>query len=284
MTLTAEEAAQEFKGKPILAKGIVKDRAELIQKLGYKSEDVVVATPSGFEKLAWQIASISFILIAVGIGGFYFEMNSPGFGVGGIISLIAFGIFFFGNFIAGNLAGYEVVAVFILGAVLVVVELFLFPSIIIGVVGGCMMLGSLFYAMISRFDLSDIKEEKILPGDGVSLTEMISGPLTSLSIGLVGGMLLILLMMRYLHMVPLKGFVLNKELGDEIKESALTVNGSDNSMIGSEGVALMDLRPVGKIEVDGKTLDVITRGEFIEKGQRVRILAKEQMRTIVEIV
>lgn len=46
------------------------------------------------------------------------------------------------------------------------------------------------------------------------------------------------------------------------------------SYVGLEGVALTDLRPSGTVQLaDGKRLDVTTRGDYIEKGSRVEIIA-----------
>ena len=56
----------------------------------------------------------------------YLEFKSPGFGVAGILSAICFLLFFAGHYIAG-LTGFEVVAVFVLGLLLVLTELLFFP-------------------------------------------------------------------------------------------------------------------------------------------------------------
>ena len=102
LTLTADEACMEFEGKPLLAKGIVKSVEELLEKEGLGDVPVIVAEASGMEKFAYWVASFSGILILVGIGGAYLEMKTPGFGLGGGIALLAFGLFFFGNYAAAK--------------------------------------------------------------------------------------------------------------------------------------------------------------------------------------
>ena len=51
--------------------------------------------------------------------------------------------------------------------------------------------------------------------------------------------------------------------------------------VGREGVALSPLRPSGIGEVDGRRCDVITRGEWMDAGQRFRVEAVEGARLIV---
>jgi membrane-bound serine protease (ClpP class) len=50
---------------------------------------------------------------------------------------------------------------------------------------------------------------------------------------------------------------------------------------GKTGVALTPLRPAGTIEVDGARLDVVTQGEFIEKGKEVEVIKIEGGRIVV---
>ena len=58
----------------------------------------------GNSKFAEFISSnyMSILLLTVGFIGMILEIFIPGFGIGGIISIISFGLFFAGNMIAGN--------------------------------------------------------------------------------------------------------------------------------------------------------------------------------------
>lgn len=55
-------------------------------------------------------------------------------------------------------------------------------------------------------------------------------------------------------------------------------------MVGSRGVCLSTLRPAGGADFDGKKLDVVSEGEFIEKGSPVVIDRIEGLRIIVKKV
>jgi membrane-bound serine protease (ClpP class) len=46
-----------------------------------------------------------------------------------------------------------------------------------------------------------------------------------------------------------------------------------SSYIGQEGTALSDLRPSGIARINGKRVDVVTRGEYLEKNSSLRVHA-----------
>ena len=50
------------------------------------------------------------------------------------------------------------------------------------------------------------------------------------------------------------------------------------------GVAVTDLRPSGKAEVDGTLLEVLADGVFLDKGEPVRVISDDGMGVIVKRV
>ena len=54
------------------------------------------------------------------------------------------------------------------------------------------------------------------------------------------------------------------------------------SRIGEVGVAISPLRPGGKAQFGSKVLDVITQGDFIERGKAVKILSFSGHEAVVE--
>ncbi len=61
-------------------------------------------------------------------------------------------------------------------------------------------------------------------------------------------------------------------LEDELKAEHGQLNASDlEYLVGKEGVASTDLKPVGKCDIEGVEFDVRAEGRYIEKGTRVRI-------------
>ncbi len=64
--------------------------------------------------------------------------------------------------------------------------------------------------------------------------------------------------------------------------SGTAVKGGLESLLGKEGRALSPLRPAGVASIDGKRVDVVTRGLMIEKGARLKVTRIEGNRVIVD--
>src|SRR6184192_687795 len=188
LTLNAQEATEKFNGKPLLADGIADSVVDLMQKAGLKGKAVSLG-PTGFEQLAFWITTLAPLLLLGGIIGAYLEFKIPGATMPGIISAICFALFFLGHYLAG-LAGWEVVALFALGMVLVLIEILFFAhsTIVFGVVGVLLMLASMLWAMIDRY-----------PGETFFPTgRMLAMPLLNLFIAIVAAMLVIAILARFL--------------------------------------------------------------------------------------
>src|SRR5205823_15034855 len=102
--------------------------------------------PTGFEQLAFWITALAPLLLLGGIIGAYLEFKIPGVTMPGIISAICFALSFLGPYLAA-LASSEVVALFVLGLALVIIEILFFAhsTIVFGVVGVFLILASLFW-------------------------------------------------------------------------------------------------------------------------------------------
>lgn len=59
------------------------------------------------------------------------------------------------------------------------------------------------------------------------------------------------------------------------------VDRRDEKLAGHDGVAESFLRPAGTARIDGRRVDVVTRGEPIEAGTRIRVLEVEGNRVVV---
>src|SRR5438093_2486449 len=188
LTLNAQDATEKINSKPLLAEGIVDSIADLTKKAGLKG-NVVTIEPTGFEQIAFWITALAPLLLLGGILGAYLEFKIPGVTWPGIISAICFALFFLGHYLAG-LAGWEVVALFVLGLVLVLIEILFFvhSTIIFGVLGVFLMLASLLWTMVDHY-----------PGQNFFPTgKMLAVPLLNMFIVIVGSFIVIALLARYL--------------------------------------------------------------------------------------
>lgn len=279
LNLNTVRATEIIGGRPVLAKGVAHDLADLIAQEKLEGE-VVEATPLGMEAFAHWVQKLSFVLIIIGLAGAYLEMNSPGFGFPGLVSVCAFSLFFFGNYMAGNLAGYELAVLFALGLLLIAVEVFLFPgTIIAGLAGAVLVIATLGLAMVDRIDLE-------WKWSGLPSTEgwagIFRGSLYSLALGMAGALAAILLGMRFLPGTKMGSRLVLAEVVPT--GASLAAAEKVSEFVGLTGEATTDLRPSGKGIFGGRLFDIISDGEFIAKGRPLRIVKHEGSRIVVTAV
>ncbi len=270
LTLSAAEATRLYEGKPLLAAGTAATLEEMLTQAGLTGQ-VRRIEPTGFEQLALWITALAPIFLLGGIVGAYIEFKTPGFGVPGFLGMVCFAIFFAGHYLAG-LAGWEVVSVFVLGLLLVVGELLIYPGALIpGLLGALMMVGSLVWAMIDRY-----------PGDAWWPSgEMLTRPLINLGIAVLGGIGVALLLAKLLPKTSLYHYIVLDAASGAASASRVPVVNS-RMPLGAVGIAHTSLRPSGKVQFDGQACDVVTNGDFIDAGARVRVVAVDGTRVVVE--
>ncbi len=271
LTLTGKEAVMIMPdGKPLLAHGTAKDVKDLLAQEKIDPKHIIEAKPTGFEKIGLWIAWASPLLILLGVGGIYLEMKTPGFGIGGIVAIAAFGLFFFGNNVAGNLAGYETVGLLILGIVLLCIEFFVIPGTFVAGLGGALcIVAALFGGMISTWEWEHIFKDGNWKNYD-QLCSVIGPPLFKLALGLVGSCVLIILMMKYLPDTALMRGISNEQTsGGAAGEAVKMVK----VQCGDTGTTLTDLRPNGKALINGEICEVYSGQGLLGKGVRVRVEA-----------
>jgi membrane-bound ClpP family serine protease len=67
------------------------------------------------------------------------------------------------------------------------------------------------------------------------------------------------------------------------REDGVTAQSSDqNDYLGSVGLAITDLRPSGVATIDDQRLDVVTRGEYLEKQTEIIVIAVRGNQIVVK--
>ena len=272
LTLTAEEAVKTYGDppEPLLGAGIHDSVEDLLEARygaeGYRIETFEVTYS---EELAKWMQTFAPALMGLGMLLLFIEFKTPGWGIFGIGGIGLIALFFISQHIAG-LAGNEVIFLFLLGVLLVLVELLLMPGIIVaGLTGAFLMLGSLLWAMVDYW-----------PGGEVDFTlEMFGKPLMQLMYGLaiaVGGALILA---RFL-----KGSWLERQLvlEDAVGDGGQTVTASESELVGAAGVVCKPLHPVGEIEIAGKRHAARCQVGTLETGAKVRVLSVSDFNLIVE--
>jgi len=252
LTLTSAEAE-----KIGFTDGIFAARADLLAHLGYKDAAVILAEQSPAERLARMITNpaVATLLVTIGLAALMIEVMAAGFGVAGLISLIAFGLFFGGHIIAG-LAGMEVIFLFILGVVLLLVEA-VFPNFgIIGLAGVTAIVASVVLSASTA-------------GEGLRM----------LAVAVLFSVLILLIALRFLKRTGLWSQLVLQF--SETREQGYVGPADMTYLLGQEGVALTPLRPSGTAVINGERADVVSEGGFIAQEAAVIVTAVEGTRVVV---
>ncbi len=207
---------------------------------------------------------VSGILILIIIGGIYFELQTPGVGFPILASIVAVILYFVPNYLNGLAENWEIV-LFLVGVILIALEVFVIPGFgIAGVLGLICTLGSLVLVMLNNdfLDFSFVPTEEIFVSTAVVLT----GLFGAIVVMFFGGA-------RLLNSNVFKRIALQDT---QAKEQGFTSTFyKENSMIGQKGKTFTRLRPSGRIEIDGKIYDAYTRGNFIDEGAEIEVISDE---------
>jgi membrane-bound serine protease (ClpP class) len=213
--------------------------------------------PTAGERVARWVTNpvIMSLLLVIGLVGIVVELFAPGFGVAGTISLVSFGLYFFGHFVAG-FANWLHIALFIIGIFLMIMEIFL-PGGIVGAIGFVSIVTGLVMAAY------DTQQGLASLGIAVVITVIIS----------------VLLVKRF----GVKGLFNKFILGDtQRNEEGYVAPKDQRDLLHKEGIALTPLRPAGVVKVDGKRVDAVSMGGFVTAGTPVVVIQVEGTRVVVQ--
>lgn len=287
LTLDADQAVMLLDGRPLFAKGIVNSIEEIQKAEGLKGM-VVTAEPTTFEQIAIWVTMYATLLIIVGVAGGYLEMQAPGFGIPGLVSVAAFALFFFGHYVAGSLVGHEtavMAGLFVLGIILVMVELMVLPGVLLpGIAGFLCIMVALVYTM-SHWEVPTLPVA--VEGEPVrwdfQLTAYATG-LRNFALGVIGAGVLVMVLFRFLPETrPFQKLVLASTAGGSV-EDVPVVRAARSVQEGDEGVAVSALRPYGTADFSGKRLEVMVEQGYVTNGARVRVREVRGTQVVVDAV
>lgn len=279
LTLTDTAAEQmvpfgnEGETRPLLSKGTVSSLYELQDKIGLTNSDIKTLHTTAAEQIARYIEMFSVIFLVGGLLGLYIEFKTPGFGVPGLTGIVLLAIFFWGHNIAG-LSGIGEVILFLAGVSLLLVEIFLIPGFgFVGVTGILLIATSLIMALIPHYSWEPLFAPK---------PAYLQNAVLVVGATFLISLTLMLLLARLLpETKTFKQVMLGTELKDEqgYQASPSTVN-----LEGTKGIAETALRPAGIGAFGDQRLDVVTHGDFIDKGKQIVIAETHGNRIVVEPV
>jgi len=224
------------------------------------------------------------ILIVVMLLGLFVELVHPGLIFPGAVA----GVALVGVLLPGLLIGLGVwwaLVAIVSGILLLMLEAFVLPGFgLFGVVGLLLLFGGLVMTFLPSEDLPFMDPSERWRGLGFGLVSVVVGTVTAGAT--------VYYLSKHLRMIPVFGkLVLDSSgtpdvatVGVSASEAGLAGAAGAVVAIGAEGLAITALRPSGKVEIDGQIVDVVVDGGFVAPGERVRVIALEGMRTVVERV
>ncbi|MBI5384630.1 MAG: ATP-dependent Clp protease proteolytic subunit [Verrucomicrobia bacterium] len=285
LTLTNTEAEKEYGQPPrrLLSSGTAENVDDLLKKLGYGGATRVDVKPTGAEKLGTWINAISPILLIIGVVGLYIEFKTPGFGFPGIVGIVAFALYFLGSYVAG-FSGMEWILLFFVGLVLVLLEIFFFPgTMALGITGAALMLVAIVMALVDVYPKpADVPGPVWAPSLPALTAADFNHALFVLSTAMAGAGLCICAL-RYIMPRTTVYHAMVSESASGVA-SVAQLEQRRAVFTGAVGVAISNLRPGGKAQFGDDILDVITQGDLLVKGQKVRIIGYSGTEAIVEAV
>jgi membrane-bound serine protease (ClpP class) len=267
LTMYAKEAYEYH-----FAKEIVEDRNSLLKLLNLENVTPDILETNWSEEMVRFLGRIAPVLLGIGLAALWMEFKSPGFGLPGIIGILCLAIVFLSKHLVG-LAETPEIIIFFVGIVLIAVEILFIPGFGIAGIPGIILI--LIGTILSFQDFT-------IPRTPYDVDLLIMNIFTVMC-SLIGSGIAIFLMFKFMPSMPLfNRLVLTTS---ETTQSGFVIpsqpaGGSD--LTGAKGMALTALHPTGKIEVNNNTLDVVTDGEFIEKGQTVEIIEIRGNRIVVK--
>ena len=151
------------------------------------------------------------------------------------------------------------IGLILVGLALIAVEVYLVPGFnVVGVFGFVVILFAIGYAF--------------------SETGFIGGIYTIIGTVVVGGGLFYLMWTSGAW----DRFVLATNLRSD-EDSVVRESEHRAKYLGKSGVAMTPLRPTGVAEIDGERIEVVTEGEFIASGSKVRVVAMDRRRFFVRL-
>lgn len=223
----------------------------------FGADQIIRIEPSWSESLVQVLMSwpIRVAFIAIFVICVLIEIVLPGTGWFGLGAVLALGVLLGTPMLIGLASWWDLAAV-LAGLLLIGIEILVVPgTLIAGMLGAVLLLVGLVGSAVSGDLTSTATQEQLVRGGLIVL------------IGLAVGWVLAWMLIKRLGGAKAgRGVVLAEEVGH--------TDGPDTtaaSRIDRVGTALTDLRPSGRIDLDGHAIDAVCSGRWIEAGTEVRI-------------
>jgi len=255
LNLTSREAL-----KYNIADYISNDYKDMLNHFNINYSSIVTINEGIEVKFAKFVSNpyMSTLLLTIGFIGLLIEIFTPGFGIGGTLSILAFSIFFGGNLLAGSSETSSII-LFVTGLILLIIE-----------------------GMIPGFGLPGIGGIILLIAGVILAVNSVTNAIISLGIAIVITAIIAIILVKLGKRSPMfNKIVLETELKDD--KGYLSSSRKDE-YLNKEGITITELRPSGIIEIDGKRIDALSEGSYINKNVSIKVVRVEGSKIFVRRV
>ncbi|WP_422356154.1 NfeD family protein [Roseivirga pacifica] len=238
---------------------------DIIEKNAIYDYELIEYELSGTEKIIAFFLNpvVSGLLILVITGGIFFELQTPGVGFPLAAAGVALVLYLVPYYLNGLASNWEIAAFFV-GIILIALEIFVIPGFgVAGILGIICTVGSLIFMMLGN---DNFNFDYVPTGE-------ITEAATVVMVGVFGSILLLILF-GY-RITQSKMFSRVALMNTQQKSEGYTATFYTENLVGKAGVAATILRPSGRVEIEDEIYDAYTRGEYIEQGEKIKVVKQE---------
>ena len=253
-----------------LAQGDASSRQEIADELDIDLANTTVYRPTMIDYSVQFLNNplVAGLIILIGLIALWVELSAPGLGIGGLIAGLCALLFFWSHFLGGT-AGWLEVTLFVAGVGFIAAELFVIPGFgVAGITGLILMFVSIVLA----------SQEFVVPATAMDWNQFFTSILVTTVVG-VCFLIAAFFITRNLGSIPLfSGIILDSDVGRESPTTDLSDDKAQASpthagvSVGDWGVADSLLRPAGRVKINGRVVDVVSDGSFVDQGTSIRVV------------
>ena len=239
---------------------------KLLSSLEFENADIITTSENWSELFVRFLTNpvVASLLTTFGFLGILFELQSPGWGIPGIVGLVCLFLSLSASFIA-RLATMNDILIILAGLALLIIEIIIIPGFGFAGIGGILLILWGLY-------------ELLLPDTPIG-PEIEIMAMWGFIIGIVGSIFGLFLLFKLMIKTSFWQKLTSPGVGGV--EAGYSASGGWENLVGQEGTAQSDLRPSGWITVKDQRLFVVTEGDFIEKECKVKIHSVDGNRVVV---
>lgn len=255
--------------------GICENVDEVLKLNEAENAKIVEYKPTALEKFIGFMVNpiVSGILIMAILGGIYFEMQSPGIGFPFGVAVLAAILYFSPLYLEGLAANWEIL-IFIIGLILIALEIFVVPGFgVTGISGITLAFSGLVLSLIKNVDFTF---------EHVNMNDLLIAVATVFTGSIAGIGLAIYLSQKMFTAQTGQFSHLSLHKVMNLEDGYVGVDPELVRLKGKSGIAVTTLRPSGKINIDGKNYDAMAEAGMIEKGKAIIVIKVEAAQLYVE--